>query len=68
LNVTEKGIMTLQGTLGKDIRPGSSCKIWVVAARRGKAPDDLQAELRARRTGNADWQAVSTQLDIRLPP
>ncbi|MFL6260503.1 MAG: hypothetical protein ACJ76Y_12385 [Thermoanaerobaculia bacterium] len=68
LNVTEKGIMTLQGTLGKDIQPGSSCKIWIVAARRGKAPDDLQAELRARRKGNADWQAVSTQLDVRLPP
>lgn len=68
LNVTEKGVMTLQGTLGKDIQPGSSCEIWIVAARRGKAPDDLQAALRARRTGDADWQAVSTQLDVRLPP
>jgi hypothetical protein len=68
LTVTEKGVMTLQGTLGKDIQPGSSCEIWIVAARPGKAPDDLQAELRARRTGNADWQAVSTRLDVRLPP
>jgi hypothetical protein len=68
LNVTEKGVMTLQGTLGKDVQPGSSCEIWIVAARPGKAPDDLQAELRARRTGNADWQAVSTRLDVRLPP
>jgi hypothetical protein len=68
LNVTEKGIMTLQGRLGKDIQPGSSCDVWIVAARPGKAPDDLQAELRARRTGNADWQAVPTRLDVRLPP
>jgi hypothetical protein len=68
LNVNKKGIMTLQGTLGKDVQPGSSCEIWIVAARRGRAPDDLQAELRAKRTGNADWQAVSTHLDVRLPP
>lgn len=68
VTVTEKGIMTLQGTLGKDVQPGSSCEIWIVAARPGKAPDDLQAELRAKRTGNADWQAVSTRLDVRLPP
>jgi hypothetical protein len=67
LKVTGKGIMTFQGTLGKDLQPGSSCEIWIVAARPGKAPDDLRAELRANRMGSADWQAVSTQLDIRRP-
>lgn len=67
LKVTGKGIMTFQGTLGKDLQPGSSCEIWIVAARPGKAPDDLRAELRAKRTGSANWQAVSTQLDIRRP-
>jgi hypothetical protein len=68
LKVTQKGIMTLQGTLGKDVRPGSSCKIWIIAARPGRVPGDLQTELRAGRTGNADWQAASTHLDVRLPP
>jgi hypothetical protein len=68
LKVTEKGIMTLQGTLGKDLQPESSCEIWIIAARPGKVPGDLQTELRAGRTGNADWQAASTHLDVRLPP
>jgi hypothetical protein len=68
LNVTEKGVMTLQGRLGKDVQPGSSCEIWIVAARPDKVPGDLQTELRAGQTGSADWQAVSTRLDVRLPP
>jgi hypothetical protein len=51
--------MTLQGTLGKDVQPGSSCEIWIIAARPGRVPGDLQT---------ADWQAVSKRLDVRLPP
>ncbi len=68
LDINENGFMILQGILGKDVRPGSSCEVWIVAARPGKVPGDLQTELRAGRTGNADWQAVSTHLDVSLPP
>jgi hypothetical protein len=67
LDVSEKGVVTLRGTLEKDLHPGS-CEIWIVVARQGRAPGDLQAELRAGRTGNADWQAVSTKLEVRVPP
>jgi hypothetical protein len=66
LDVSEKGVVTLRGTLEKDLHPGS-CKIWIVVARQGRAPGDLQAELRAGRTGNADWQAVFTKLEVRVP-
>lgn len=53
------------GTLDKGTPPGS-CEIWIVVARPGKAPNDFPAEWRAgRRTGNADWRAVSTKLPVK---
>lgn len=66
LTATDLGIMTFQGAVGKDVSPGR-CKIWVVAFRPGKAPKDFQDELRAGRTGTADWQAASVKLDV-IPP
>jgi hypothetical protein len=64
----DKGIVILNGTLGKDIQRGF-WTIWGVVGRPGKAPTakDLQAELRAGRTGNADWQAVSKNLQVKDP-
>jgi hypothetical protein len=65
--VHEKGVVTLSGPLDKDLRPGP-WTIWVVVARPGKLPGDLPAELRAGRTGKADWQAVSRRLEVRPSP
>src|ERR1700710_1021450 len=58
-------VIDLQGMLDKGTPPGS-CEIWIVVARRGKAPGDFRAEWRAgRRTGNADWRAVSEDLPVK---
>jgi hypothetical protein len=67
LKINKTGVVDLHGRLEKGLRPGE-CEIWTVVARPGKIPKDLQAELHAGRTGTADWQAVSTKLEIRLPP
>jgi hypothetical protein len=67
LNRKENGIVTLRGRLDKQLQPGD-CEIWTVVARPGKLPKDLPAELRAGRIGTADWRAVSTKLEVRLPP
>jgi hypothetical protein len=68
IEIEAKGTITLKGKLGKDIQRGF-WTIWGVVARPGKTPTtrDLQAELRAGRTGNADWQAASTNLQIGNP-
>jgi hypothetical protein len=64
--ISKRGIVTLEGRLEKGLQPGD-CEIWIVVARRGKLPKDLQAKLQAGQTGNGDWQAVSTQLEVRRP-
>jgi hypothetical protein len=56
--------LTFTGKLDERIQPGSSCRIWIVVARPGKAPGDLQAELREGRTGNDGWQAVSRDFTV----
>jgi hypothetical protein len=65
-SISKKGTVTLKGRLEKGLH--GDCEIWILVARPGKAPVDLQAELRAGRRGNADWQAVSAPLKIQLPP
>ena len=66
LPISKTGNVILKGTLEKGIH--GDCEIWILVARPGKTPGDLQAELRAGRRGNADWQAVSAPLKVRLPP
>lgn len=64
--ILDNGIVNLRGRLEKGLPPGD-CEIWIAVARRGKLPKDLQARLQAGQTGNGDWQAVSTKLEIRRP-
>src|ERR1700726_2318510 len=72
-DISAQGAVRLQGTIGKDIRlpPGPS-RLWIVVGLRGKIPPagELVTALRAGRTGNRHWQAVSADLSVvdRPPP
>jgi hypothetical protein len=61
------GSVRLRGTVGEDLRlePGD-WRVWVVVGRPGKMPslEELRTALRAGRTGNAGWRAVSADLRI----
>jgi len=57
------GVVILRGALPKDIQAGL-WTVWGIVARPDRMPPDPQAELRAGRTGNADWRAASTNLQI----
>ena len=63
--VSKLGVVTLHGTLGKELSPGI-WTLWIVIGRKDKLPTarDLQSNLIARRTRDADWQAVSRDLLI----
>jgi len=73
LDISAGGVVRLQGTIGEEIRlpPGPST-VWIVVGRRGKIPaaGELAAALRAGRTHDRDWQAVSADLSVadRPPP
>lgn len=72
LDISAHGVVRLQGTIGEEIRlrPGPS-RVWIVVGRRGKIPpaSELLAALRAGRTRNHHWQAVSADLRVAdLPP
>jgi hypothetical protein len=73
LDISAHGVVRLQGTIGEDIRlrPGPS-RVWIVVGQRGKIPPDseLVTALRAGRTRNHHWQAVSVDLSVadRPPP
>jgi hypothetical protein len=73
LDISAAGVVRLQGTIGEEIRlpPGPST-VWIVVGRRGKIPaaGELAAALRAGRTHDRDWQAVSADLSVadRPPP
>jgi len=67
LEITDQGTVRLQGTLGQEIQlsPGD-WRIWLVVGRKDRIPSvkELQADLRAGRTRDADWQAVSKDLHV----
>jgi hypothetical protein len=69
----ENGAVRLRATLGQEIRLTSGdWRLWIVVGRPGKIPtaSALAEELRAGRTGRADWQALLADLrvDDRAPP
>jgi hypothetical protein len=64
------GMARLRGTLGREIQlPSGEQTVWIVVSRPGKSPSasELQAELRAGRTGHADWQAVCDEVTASPP-
>ena len=69
----KNGSVRLRATLGQEIRlPSGDWRLWIVVGRPGRIPSAsaLTRELRAGRTGRADWQAVPADLrvDDRAPP
>jgi hypothetical protein len=71
LDISAAGVVRLQGTIGEEIRlrPGPS-RVWIVVGRRGKIPaaGELAAALRAGRTHDRHWQAVSADLSVADRP
>lgn len=71
--ISTNGAVRLRATLGEGIRlQAGDWRLWIVIGRPGKipSPSALAEELRAKRTRQADWQAVFTDLriDNRAPP
>jgi hypothetical protein len=69
----ENGSVRLRATLGQEIQlPPGDWRLWIVVGRPDKIPpaSALTRELRAGRTGRADWQAVPADLRVadRIPP
>ena len=61
------GSVRLRGTLGREIRlPPGTWRIWVVVGRPDKLPSasELASAVRAGRTRQAAWQAVSVELRV----
>jgi hypothetical protein len=69
IKIAESGSVRLQGELGREIQPGD-WKVWVAVGRPGDLPslDELQAEVRAGRTRDDRWQAVSADLRVVSQP
>jgi hypothetical protein len=67
LEITDQGVVRLQGTLGQEIQlsPGD-WRIWIVVGRKGRIPPlkEIQDELRAGRPRHIDWQAVAKDLRV----
>ncbi|HKI04367.1 MAG TPA: hypothetical protein VKK31_20485 [Thermoanaerobaculia bacterium] len=70
LDIAGSGVVRLRGTLGQEIQlPLGVQTIWIVISRPGKGPSarNLQAELKAKRTRDADWQAVCDEVTAAPP-
>ena len=66
VRVIGKGTVIFSSTLPEAAPPGP-CAIWIVVARKGKAPENLLSELRTGRTEGGDWQAVPATLEVHRP-